>query len=370
MKTRYSQHLWVIAATSGLLTGSALLPARAQAPATQAPATQAPATQAPATQVTSVTSDSKGRFYVEFKGATLYDAITLVQQAAGSTDYKIDESAKYVPIEAVTFNNATWDTIIRRLATDSNFKIVPQQDGSKQIEPRYDLNAYGGEGGYGSSMEGGSGGGYPGGSGGYGSGGYGNSQGSGNQRGGNQGSGNQRGTNRRGGGSGSDARGGLPSSPFSGGNRRQPQQYSHEQTAPALSGATGTGANAEGKEYRVLQVRHVYVGGIASLFGDAGLITSEQFLIPESAMGGNNGGGGGFGGNNGGGFGGGFGGNNGGGFGGGGFGGNNGGGFGGGGFGGNNGGGFGGGGFGGGGFGGGGFGGGGFGGAAQGGFGF
>ena len=369
MKTRYSHRLWIMVAAGGLLTGSALLPVRAQAPAPPAaPVAPAPpaATAAPAAPANTVASDSTGRFYVELKGSTLYDAIAMVQQAAGSTDYKVDESAKYVPVEPVTFNNAPWDTIIRRLATDSNFKIVPQKDGSKQIEPRYDMNAYGGEGGYGGGY-GSSGGGYPGGGYGSSSGGYGSSSGGGYPGGGTQRGGNQRGGNQRGGDQGSSARGGLPASPFSGGNRRQPRQTMNEQTAPGLAGASGA-ANAEGKEYRVLQVRHVYVGGIASLFGDAGLITSEQFLIPESALGGNNNGGGGFG-NNGGGFGGGGFGNNGGGFGGGGFG-NNGGGFGGGGFGG---GGFGGGGFGGGGFGGGGFGnnnGGGFGNNNGGGFGF
>ena len=358
MKTRYSHRLWIMAAAGGLLTGSALLPVHAQAPAPPA------VTTAPTTPNSTVTSDSKGRFYVELKGSTLYDAITMVQQAAGSTDYKVDESAKYVPVEPVTFNNAPWDTIIRRLATDSNFKIVPQKDGSKQIEPRYDLNAYGSEGGFGGVIGGAVQGGFVGGSssGGYPGGGFGGGSG----RGGYPGGGNQ--PQRGGYQSGSDqggARGGLPASPFSGGNRRQPQQSMNRQTAPGLAGA-GSAANAEGKEYRVLPVRHVYVGGIAALFGDAGLVTSEQFLIPESAMGGNNGGGfgnqgGGFG-NQGGGFGGGGFGNQGGGFGGGGFG-NQGGGFGGGGFG-NQGGGFGGGGFGGG------FGGGGLGGAVQGGFGF
>jgi hypothetical protein len=121
---------------------------------------------------------------------------------------------------------------------------------------------------------------------------------------------------------------------------------SNAQTAPGLGGTSST----EGKEYRLLRVQHVYVGGIAKLFGDGSVISTEEFLLPDSALsggGGFGGGGGGFGGQ--GGFGGGLGGNRGG----------IGGGFGGGGFGG---GGFGGGGFGGGGFGGGGFGGGGFGG--------
>ena len=128
----------------------------------------------------------------------------------------------------------------------------------------------------------------------------------------------------------------------------------NSQTVPGLGrGSTST----EGKDYRVLRVQHVYVGGIAKLFGEGSVISTEDFLLPDSAFGGGlGGGGGGFGGGQGG-----FGGNRGGGFGGqGGFGGNRGGGgFGGqGGFGGIGGGGFGGGGFGGGGIGGGGIGGG------------
>ena len=125
-----------------------------------------------------VTPAGNGRFFVELKDATLYDAIDLVLKAAGSpAAYIVDPSAKQAPIGAVTFNNAAWDSIIRRLANEANFVIKLNPDGTKVVEPRAPVFAEGefgsgypgGEGGYP-----GSGGGYPGGRGGYpgGSGGY------------------------------------------------------------------------------------------------------------------------------------------------------------------------------------------------------
>lgn len=116
-----------------------------------------------------------------------------------------------------------------------------------------------------------------------------------------------------------------------------PSRIIAPQTAPAFGGGAAGGADAGGEEktFRILIVKHVYAGGIAALFKEAGLIPTAPFVSPGSrnsgGQGGRGGQGGGFGGQQGGG---GFGGQQGGGgFGGGGFGGG-GGGFGGGGFGG------------------------------------
>lgn len=86
-----------------------------------------------------------------------------------------------------------------------------------------------------------------------------------------------------------------------------PSRIVTPQTAPAFGG--GADAGGEEKTFRILTVKHVYVGGIAALFKGAGLIPTGPFVSPGSrGGGGNNQGGGGFGGGGFGGGGGGFGG--------------------------------------------------------------
>ena len=55
----------------------------------------------------------------------------------------------------------------------------------------------------------------------------------------------------------------------------------------------------EPRQYRLIQIRHVYAGGIAMLFGGSGVIPTAPFVSPGFAQGGNFGGqnGGQFGGN-------------------------------------------------------------------------
>lgn len=240
-----------------------------------------------------------GKLYVEFKTATLFDAVQMVQQAVGRTDYVFadEDMAKATLIPSDTFTNAAWDNIIRKVTGASGFKIVPDPEtGKKSIQVRAPAFGYGGEGGYG-----GQGGGYGGQGGGYGGqGGYGGGYGGQGSQGGSQGGyGGQGGQN-------SYQGGGLPTTPFAGGRsrRNRTQQNTNQQTAPGLAGGS---SSTEGKDYRLLRVQHVYVGGIANLFGDGDVISTEEFLVPEGALQGNGGQGGqgGFGGNQGGGFGGG-----------------------------------------------------------------
>ncbi len=76
------------------------------------------------------------------------------------------------------------------------------------------------------------------------------------------------------------------------------------QTAPAFGGtAKGNDAGGEEKSYRLLTVKHVYVGGIAALFKGSGVIPTGPFVSPGYANGFQNQNGGGFGGNQGGNFG-------------------------------------------------------------------
>jgi hypothetical protein len=132
---------WVIAAGLGIMAGGVSKPVLAQG---------------------EITPAGNGRFYVELMDASLFDAIQLVLKAAGNpaANYIVDESAKDAPISAITFNNAAWDTIIRRLANESGFVIRLNTDGTRVVEPRAPAitgGEFGGE----------FGGGYPGGGGGY-----------------------------------------------------------------------------------------------------------------------------------------------------------------------------------------------------------
>jgi hypothetical protein len=220
----------------------------------------------PALAQNEVTPAGNGRFYVELKDASLYDAVQLILKAAGSagtaTQYTVDDSAKLTNIGSITFNNAQWDSIIRRLANENGFVIRLNTNGSKVIEPKAPLIPEGGEFGYPGGFPGGYPGGYPG----SGSSGY-------------------------PGQSGFGAQSGLPQNPFGGaprrgrGNRPQVSTSAAPQTAPNLGrGGTATNNQDEGKEYRLVMVRHVYVGGIAQLFSNSDTISTEDFLIPESAM--------------------------------------------------------------------------------------
>ena len=206
-----------------------------------------------------------GRFFVELKDASLADALELVFKAAGNTSYIIDDYAKDVNIAAITFNNVQWDSIIRQLANQNNFLVKRNETGTYIIEPRNPPSEAGQD-----------------------------------ERGG------MRGDPRRPGGAGARpggagvapgaARPGLPPNPFgapvTGGNFTI---RANSQTAPVLGADAGAGGDDEGKQYHLVLVNHVYVGGIASLFGNATVISTEQFLTPAGAMGGG-GGGGGFGG--------------------------------------------------------------------------
>jgi hypothetical protein len=262
------------------------------------------------------------RFYVELKDATLADALEMVFKAAGNPSHIIDDSARMVNIANSTFPNHDWHSIVRQLTATYNFRFSRNEAGTWVIEPRTPPPppaGFEGSGGFS-----GSGGSFP---------------GSGRRRGTGSGPGTFPGAapgGAFGNPVGSQPGANVPANPFGGGNRPAVRNFANPQTAPAFGGGAAGGAatDSEEKTFRILTVKHVYVGGIAGMFKGTGIIPTAPFVSPGFA----NGGGGIGGKNQGGGFGGGFGGQQGG--------------FGGGGFGG---GGFGGGGFGGGGFGGGGF---------------
>ena len=292
----------------------------------------------------SVTTATGGRLaVVDIKDATLKDALDLVFDSAGIKSRSIDASASQIFVPDVVRSNIAWDDLVRSLCLTYDYKFSRNRDGLYVVEPRTPVGLFNPDG---SSS-------FPGQGGIPGPGGF-------SAPGGFPGQG------------GFPGRGvtAAPANPFgfggapqgntrSFGNRQMVpdvQTRANSQTTPGVRGRTG-GRNTTGRateeplKYTIVPVKHVYSGGIASLFANSSTITTDVFVTPgvvNGSGGGNGGGGGGFGGGSGSSFGGG-----GGGFGGGGFGGGGGigggGGFGGGGIGGG-GGGFGGGGFGGGGF--------------------
>ena len=218
-----------------------------------------PALAQPATPQSSITALGAGRFTTRFTGVSLADAIEAVYKAAGNPAHAIDATAKTVALGTSTFSDVRWQDIVRLLATQNGFTLRQDASGKYFVEPRSIQ-----------SLE-------------------------------------------------SDVA-------LAQAKSRTPivmlkvTAQVNSQTAPSLS--DGAGGADEGKEYRLVIVRHVYVGGIAQLFANSDVISTENFLTPASALSGGGGfGGGGFGGGGrgGGGFGGG--GRGGGGFGGGGFGG-------------------------------------------------
>ena len=275
-------------------------------------------------QSTAPASASGRLSLVELRDASLADALELIFKAAGNPSHIIDESAQLVPIPSVTLNNIEWDAAARNLANLNNFKLYRNPETRVWIvEPRNPVPADGTMGPDGSPF------GAPPGS-------------MGNPF--------------------LNGRPGAGGRPMGGGARTQSNQSIRTLANSQTRGNFGGGRQAvnpnEGKDYKIIIVRHIYAGGIAQLFQGGSVIATDAFVSPGvqggGGLGGGIGGGGGFGG---GGLGGGFGGGGlGGGFGGGGLGGFGGGGLGGGGLGGFGGGGLGGGGLGGGGFGGGGFG--------------
>jgi hypothetical protein len=219
------------------------------------------------------------RFYVELKDATLADALEMVFKAAGNPAHIIDDSAKDVNISTSTFPNHSWDSIVRQLVNTYGFKFYQNEARTWVVEPRVSRIAPpSGEGGFGEGAQGGF-----------------NRGGRGGQQGGFQGTqgafnrGGQGGFNRGGQG------GAVPANPF-GGNRPEVRNFANPQTVPAFGGGTAAAGDAgEEKSFRLLTVKHVYVGGVAALFKDVGVIRTESFVSP-AYQGGQGGQGGGFGG--------------------------------------------------------------------------
>jgi hypothetical protein len=217
----------------------------------------------PAAAQSAVTTGAGGRLsVVELRDTSLADALEMIFKSAGNPSHIIDDSAQYVPIPSVTLNNIAWDAAVRNLANLNNFKVSRNESGAWLVEPRAPLMLDGqmtgedgmpfGPLGSGSMMPG-------------------SPLGSGGSM--------------------------MPSNPFgsrpmSPGGFARPsiRTFANSQTRPNTG--AGRGGNAsnpnEGKDYRVIVVRHIYAGGLARLFANATVIDTESFVSP-AASGGNGG---------------------------------------------------------------------------------
>ena len=173
---------------------------------------------------------------VELRDTSLADALEMIFQAAGNPSHIIDEQAQAVLIPSVTLNNIAWDSAVRNLTQLNNFKVSRNPSGTYIIEPRIAQPT--GEGLF---------------------------------------------------------PGGAPGNPFirnrANGNVRT---SANSQTRPNIGGGgSNTTTSKEGKDYKVIVVRHIYAGGLARLFGNASIITTAEFVSPGqgNSGGGNSGGG-------------------------------------------------------------------------------
>lgn len=198
---------------------------------------------------------------VEFRDTTLNDALEMIFKAANNPAHNIDPSAAMVPVGQVTLQNVAWDSALRTLANQNGFKVSRGTDGIYIVEPRAPINPQGGSG---------SEGGFP-------------------------------------FGAPTDSRRGsmgVPSNPFGapggGGFRNQSAIQAdpalstqvNAQTSPRFGGTGGDAGSSDTKKFTPIFVRHVYAGGIALLFQNSTIISTEQFVSPDTgSSNGNNGGG-------------------------------------------------------------------------------
>jgi len=195
----------------------------------------------PAQAQNSITPTAPGRFYIELKDASLSDALELIFKAADNPSHIIDESAQKVDIGDFTLTNISWDSAVRQLANQNGFKVSRNDSGAYVIEPRVPVAPT----------------------------------------------------------DGSTAPGGLPfapalpsgpsavpANPFGGVTTGAFEMLprvatlSNAQTNPFGGGDTGGGASTEGKVYKIIIVRHIYAGGVAKLFNNSSVISTESFVSP------------------------------------------------------------------------------------------
>lgn len=222
----------------------------------------------PAHAQNAVTPGIGGRLsVVELKDTTLADALEMVFQAAGNPSHIIDEQAQMVPIQAYSLTNIAWDAAVRNLAQLNGYKVSRNPSGTYLIEPRvipsFDGSSFPGSSGFDRTS----------------------------------------GSSSSSSGSSSSFQGGPPN-PFlrnrgSGSTNMRSngslRTSANSQTRPNIGGRGGGTAldPNEGKDYKIIIVRHIYAGGLAQLFGNSSVIRTQDFVSPGQSGGGSSGGGGG-----------------------------------------------------------------------------
>ena len=195
-------------------------------------------------------ANTEARVYVELRDASLYDALEMVYRAAGNPSHVIDPTAKAVNIGSATFQNQPWTEIVLTLARQNNFR-VRNQGGTYIVDPR-PVPTTGFPGGFPGGFQGG----FP-------------------------GAGGPRGF------AGPPQGFGGPPAGFGGiatfGNQSVSPSITTRVSPQTLPGGRGGLGTIAGSEFRLLPLQHVYAGGIAFLFEDATVLSTQDFVIPQVA---------------------------------------------------------------------------------------
>jgi hypothetical protein len=121
-----------------LLTVAGALAAGASHPATAQTAPEQTAIAPVGTPALAVTASpvADAGYLIELKDVSLYDALETIFQTAGNPSHTINEAAKSVYITSIAFNDTVWDAGVRQLATQNNFIVTRNAEGTYNIQPR------------------------------------------------------------------------------------------------------------------------------------------------------------------------------------------------------------------------------------------
>jgi hypothetical protein len=117
----------MILTVAGALAAGVSQPAMAQT-------TVAPAGTTAVARTASTIPDA--RYLIELKDISLSDALETIFQTAGNPSHTINEAAKSVYVTSIAFDNTAWDAGVRLLATQNNFTVTRNAEGTYNIQPR------------------------------------------------------------------------------------------------------------------------------------------------------------------------------------------------------------------------------------------
>jgi len=189
------------------------------------------------------------RIFVDLRDASLFDALDMVFRAAGISNYKIDDRARLpnFTVGTASFTNRKWDDVVRVLANDNGFRLR-NIGGTYTIDPKPAAANSGFPGMPG--MMGGAMGAIPGGI--------------------------------PGGFPGANPAGNIMT--FGGRKMAMETRPSPQILPGGRQGGTQGNRAPSSTEFTLKLVQHVYAGGIIRLFANSSVLTTREFLVPETAF--------------------------------------------------------------------------------------